>query len=183
MKNKAFGIDIGSSSIKAAWLSTEVNGYYVIGAGSIATPEKGMQSESPLDQEEMAQAIRALMNESGITTKYVNIALPENQVYTRVVEMPSLSDKELISAIYWEAEQYIPVPLNTISLDYKVLNRPEKPDHGGKMNILLVGAPTSLIDKYERVLSLSGLVILSVEQKLFPLFVLLFWDHGYLQVF
>ena len=166
MKNKAFGLDIGDQNIKAVWLSTEQNGYYLNAVSSLPVPSKGMLSESPLDQQEMAQTIHNLLAEANITTKYVNIALPESQVYTRVIEMPVLSDKELLSAIYWEAEQYIPVPLNTITLDYKVLRRPEKPEEGLKMDVLLVGAPTGLIDKYEKVLSLAGLVLTTVETEI-----------------
>lgn len=166
MKNKAFGLDIGQHTIKAVWLSTEQNGFFLNSAVSIPTPSRGMLSESPLDQEEMAQAIHTMLVDAHITTKYVNIALPESQVYTRVISMPILSDKELLSAIYWEAEQYIPVPLNTITLDYKVLHRPEKSAEGSKMDVLLVGAPTALIDKYEKVLSLSGLVLTSVETEI-----------------
>ncbi len=166
MKNKAFGLDIGSSTMKAVWLSSESTGYFLNGASHAITPQKGMMSESPLDQEEVAQAIRTLMAEAKIDTKYVSIALPENQVYTRVIEMPNLSDKELVSAIYWEAEQYIPVPLATITLDYRVLRRPETQDKSGKMDVLLVGAPTALIDKYDKVLSLAGLIITSVETEI-----------------
>ena len=70
-----------------------------------------MMSESPLDEEEMAQAIAKAVKDAGVDTKLLNIALPENQVYTKVLDMPVLSDRELASAIYWEAEQYIPVPL------------------------------------------------------------------------
>jgi len=166
MKNKAFGLDIGQNTIKAVWLSTETNGFFLDSATAIPTPAKGMLSESPLDQEEMAQAIQTMVKDANITTKNVNVALPESQVYTRVIQMPLLSDKELLSAIYWEAEQYIPVPLTTITLDYKVLRRPDKPEDGGKMDVLLVGAPTVLIDKYEKVLSLAGLVIASVETEI-----------------
>ncbi|HEX7041716.1 MAG TPA: type IV pilus assembly protein PilM [Patescibacteria group bacterium] len=165
MKQKAFGLDIGTSSIKAVWLSRESKGFLLQSAQMLPAPLKGMVSESPLDQEEMAKSIRAITTESKISTRYVNIALPENQVYTRVVEMPPLSDKELSSAIYWEAEQYIPVPLDTITLDYKVLKRPE--GNGlEKMQVLLVGAPTAIIDKYEHVLNLAGLSINVVETEL-----------------
>ncbi|HEV2339279.1 MAG TPA: type IV pilus assembly protein PilM [Patescibacteria group bacterium] len=166
MKQKVFGLDIGSASIKAVWLSVETNTYFLSGVGIVPAPEKGMRSESPLDQEELAQAIRSVMVQAGITTKYVAVALPENQVYTRVIEMPNLSDKELVSAIYWEAEQYIPVPLNTVTIDYKILRRSEKTDTAGKMDVLLVGAPTVLIDKYVKILSLSGLVISSIETEI-----------------
>lgn len=166
MKQKSFGLDIGQETIKAVWLSTEKEGFFLQGASRIHTPQKGMLSESPLDQEEVAQAIHSMLKDANITTKYVNISLPESQVYTKVIDMPVLSDKELLSAIYWEAEQYIPVPLNTITLDYKVLARPEKPQDGAKMQVLLVGAPTGLIDKYEKVLSLAGLIISRVETEI-----------------
>ncbi len=168
MKQKAFGLDIGTNSIKVVWLSRESKGFFLQAAQVIPTPLRGMLSESPLDQEEMAKAIRAIVTESRISTRYVNIALPENQVYTRVIDMPPLSDKELSSAIYWEAEQYIPVPLPTITLDYKVLRRPQ-PGSMEKMQVLLVGAPTAIIDKYESVLNLAGLSINAVETELLSL--------------
>lgn len=164
-KQKAFGLDIGTRTIKGVWLSREKNGFLLNSAVIVPSPLRGMNSESPLDQEEIAKAIRALVEEGKITTRYVTIALPENLVYTRVIDMPVLSDKELQSAIYWEAEQYIPVPLSTVTLDYKVLLKPEVAT-GGKMQVLLVGAPTSLIDKYEKVLTLSGLTIAAVETEL-----------------
>lgn len=166
MKNKSFGLDIGTNSMKAVWFETQSNGYSLLAANISNTPEKGMLSESPLDQEEMAQTIHTMVSEAAIGTKYVNIALPESQVYTRVIEMPILSDSELQSAIYWEAEQYIPVPLSTVTLDYKLLRKPQAPEDGNKMDILLVGAPTALIDKYEKILMLAGLTITSVETEI-----------------
>ena len=79
--------------------------------------------------------------------------------------MPVLSDKELATAIYWEAEQSIPVPLNEITFDYTVLKRP-KVAEGANMQVLLVGAPTQIIDKYNKILVLSGLTAISIETEL-----------------
>lgn len=166
MKNKSFGLDIGATNIKAVWLSKEKNGFLFNTARISPTPVKGMISESPLDQDEMAKAIKKLIDEAKITTNYVNIALPENQVYTRIIEMPVLSDKELSSAIFWEAEQHIPVPLADLTLDWKTLKRPENQKEDQKMEVLLVGAPTALIDKYEKVLAMSGIIINSIETEI-----------------
>lgn len=166
MKNRTFGLDIGTSVMKTVWLS-EMNGRYLLNAASMMpSPTKGMMSESPLDEEEMAHAIKNIVLNSKIQTKYVNVALPENQVYTRVLEMPVLSDKELSSAIYWEAEQYIPIPLENVALDWKVLKRPTKEEYDTKMQVLLVGAPQILIDKYQKILEMAGLVINSVETEI-----------------
>lgn len=168
-KQKAFGLDIGTHSIKAVWLAKDQRGFFLQSALTMPAPQRGMLSESPLDQEEMARAIRTLLDEAKISTKYVNVALPENQVYTKVIEIPTLSDKELASAIYWEAEQYIPVPLTTITLDYKVISRPQTKTAGNTMRVLLVGAPTVLIEKYEKVLGTAGLMLNAVETEIISL--------------
>ncbi len=166
MNDKAFGLDIGSTSLKAIWLSQEKDTYFLRAAASIPTPSKGMLSDAPVDQETMAKAIRTLVQEAKITSKLVNVSLSENRVYTKVIEMPVLSDKELTSAIYWEAEQSIPVPLNEITFDYTVLKRPKNVEEGANMHVLMVGAPTQIIDKYNKILALSGLTVVSVETEL-----------------
>lgn len=165
MKTKPFGLDIGATTMKAVWLSEAKEGFILAASAISPTPVKGMISESPLDQEEMAISIKKIVDDTKITTRFVNTALPENQVYTRILEMPALSDKELSSAIYWEIEQYIPVPLTSLTIDWKVLNRPQN-QGDNKMTVLLVGAPTTLIDKYQKIFSMSGLTINSLETEI-----------------
>ncbi len=164
MALNTFGLDLGSKHVRAVWLdSTGEHAFSLSSAFSAPMPEKGLQSESPLDQQQVAQVIGQVVSEAHITVKSVNIALPENQVYTRVVETPVLSDKELTSAIYWIAEQQIPIPLKSVTLDYRILHKPTPEEKSTTMQVLLVGAPTALLDRYEHVLSLIGLSIASVE--------------------
>ncbi len=163
MNKKPFGLDIGATTIKVVWLDKKDKGFILKSSAMVPTPAKGMLSESPLDEEEMAQAIQKGALSASIDSKYLNVALPENQVYTKVLEMPVLSDRELRSAIYWEAEQYIPVPLSNITLTWNVLDRPLKPQASDKMLVLMVGAPTSLVNKYQKIISTAGFAISSME--------------------
>ncbi len=165
MNKKPFGLNIGITSIKAVWLSHVKEGFLLDASIISPTPSKGMLSESPLDEEEMARAIVATVEGAKITTKLVNVAMPENQVYTKVIDMPVLSDKELSSAIFWEAEQNIPVPLSTITLAWNVLRRPEKAVGNEKMQVLIVGAPTVLVSKYQKILSMAGFSINALETE------------------
>jgi type IV pilus assembly protein PilM len=80
--------------------------------------------------------------------------------------MPVLSDKELSSAIYWEAEQYIPASLDSMKLDWTVLRRPKVVTPDQKMQVLLVAAPLQLIKRYQTVLELAGLTINAVETEI-----------------
>ena len=165
-----FGLDIGSNFIKTVWLTKTDKDYFLSSVFSSPTPARGMLSESPLDQEEMSKAISQIVSNANIKTKKVNIALPENQVFTRIIEMPNLSEKELASAIYYEAEQYIPIPIKEVTLDYKIINRPLPQDPKQVMNVLLVGAPNSIIHKYENVITLAGLELVSIEGEIISIF-------------
>src|SRR5438067_4038805 len=118
-------------------MNKKKDGYLLNSVVTAASPLKGMSSETPFDQQEMAEVIVKTIQDANIHANSVNISLPENQVYTKVIEMPLLTDKEVASAIYWEAEQYIPVPLNSITLDYQVLRRPDQKDQKQLMEILL----------------------------------------------
>ncbi len=166
MNKKSFGLDIGASTIKAVELEQTKSGIFLSASINSPTPPKGMMSESPLDEEEMAQAIKKVIQDAGISQKKVNIALPENQVYTKVIEMPYLSDKELASAIYWEAEQYIPIPLSNISLAWGIVKRPIKPRPNDKMSVLMVGAPNLIIKKYQKIMGMVGLTIGVMETEI-----------------
>ena len=166
MKKKPFGLDIGATTIKLVWLESGQGGYAFKSSIIALTPSRGMLSEAPLDEEEMSQTIRKAADDIGIDSKFVNVALAENQVYTKVLEMPVLSEKELRSAIYWEAEQYIPVPLTNITLVWNILKKPEATAVNEKMQVLMVGAPTILINKYQRIISSAGFTISSMETEI-----------------
>ncbi|MFH1187166.1 MAG: type IV pilus assembly protein PilM [Candidatus Levyibacteriota bacterium] len=166
MKKKPFGLDIGATTIKLVWLDSGQGGYAFKASVIAPTPARGMLSEAPLDEEEMAQVIRKAAEDIGVDSKFVNVALAENQVYTKVLEMPVLSEKELRSAIYWEAEQYIPVPLTNITLAWNVLKKPETNSVNEKMQVLMVGAPTVLINKYQRIISGAGFTVIAMETEI-----------------
>ncbi|MBI4064790.1 type IV pilus assembly protein PilM [Candidatus Gottesmanbacteria bacterium] len=159
------GLDIGSHSIKLIELGNDRDGITLLGAGSVPTPPKALSSKLAADYEAVALAIKDLFKATGCKTKSVNIALPESQVFTRVIEVPQLSQRELASAIKWEAEQYVPLPLDQVNIDFTIL-REAKMTKTEKMEVLLVAAPKSLLEKYLTILELSEISVLSAETEI-----------------
>lgn len=154
--NVSLGLDIGSRTIKLIELGLEGNVAGLLAAGSIPTPPKALASSVQADTEAVAAAVKRLVKETGVKSKEVRIALPESKVFTRVIEVPALSQRELTSAIRWEAEQYIPLPLDQVNLDFTVL-RDAKDTGTNKMEILLVAAPKAVVDYYLSILELAEL--------------------------
>lgn len=159
------GLDLGSASIKVVEL-TKIghNKFKLLKSGSIAAPLANLLSDSSIDQEAAAQAIKKLIKDSKITNQEVRVALPESQVFTFIIETPSLSERELASAIQWEAEQYIPLPLEEVVLDWKILVQGKNASE--KNQVLLVGSPKKVVEKYQNILDLAGLSPIVLETEL-----------------
>jgi len=169
-----FGLDIGTTSIKALSLKKGGNSFAIESMGLGPAPQRGIISESPEDLHKFAEAVKQIITSANIKQKEVNVALPESQVYTKIIEMPALSEKELAAALKYEMEQYIPLPLDQVKTDWQVLSPSTAQNKTSR--ILIVAASLSLIKKYETVLDELGLVpstieteMLSVHRSIFPL--------------
>lgn len=159
------GLDIGSHSIKVVEFAKDKNVITLRAAGSALTPAKALSSSLEADQQTVALTIKQLMRDTGAKATSVNFALPESQVFTRVIEVPQLSERELASAIKWESEQYIPLPLDQVNLDFTIL-RDSKETGTHKMEVLLVASPKALIDKYLNILEIAELTPLAAETEI-----------------
>ncbi len=164
MAQISVGLDLGSYSLKVIELKKTGAKFSLLSYGSIASPPGGLLSDSPVEHEAVSQAIKKLFKDAKISSKEIRVALPESQVFTFVIETPPLSEKELSSSIRWEAEQYIPIPLEEVVLDWKILTRGLK--ETDKNQVLLVAAPKRVTDKYQKVLDMAGLNPLSLETEL-----------------
>lgn len=162
------GLDIGTHNVKLVELQKDAKGVTLLAAGSMPTPPKTLSSNLMLDQQALAHLIKELIKGTGAKSTDVNISLPESQVFTRVIEMPALSTRELTSAIRWESEQYIPLPLEQVNMDFTVLSD-GKDSSNGKMKILLVAAPKALTERYMQLMELCELTPLSAETEIIAL--------------
>jgi type IV pilus assembly protein PilM len=163
------GIDIGSKTIKMVELEKEGNAFKLKGSGVVAY--SGASIEHLNDEKDMAvlaQVIAKLHKEANISSKEVKIALPETQVFTRTIKFPLLTDQEIASAVKWEAEQYIPIPVNEAIVQHQVIERKENTTPP-EVSVLLVAAPRKLVEKYVKVLQLAKLSVEAVETELISL--------------
>jgi len=161
-----FGLDIGSHTLKAVQLAKKGNNLYqLLSFGSAPSTDKGLLSEAESDLNNLAEQIKKLHAEAKIKTRNVATALPQDQVFTRVATFPKLSEEELDSALKWEAEQYIPVPLEEVNLVHQIVGQ-FKDKNQEKIEVLLAAAPVRLIEKTTKVLKAAGLTPVGLESEI-----------------
>src|SRR3989338_126439 len=177
MSAQAFGLDIGTSSIKAALVKKDGNAFRLESIAVTPSTPKGLLSESLIDFQALADVIRKMLNEANLKITNVVFCLPESQVYTKIIEMPQLSDQELSAALKFEMEQYIPLPLDQVKTDWVILGKTEfSSSPGGEagvpeqvskktMDVMIIAAPLNIINKYEKLSEMLNLRPESIESE------------------
>lgn len=161
-----FGLDIGRTFIKVVQAQVRGNKKVLKAAGIGATPEGGIQTESPVGLKQVSDRIKSVLAQAKIGTNHCAISLIESQVVSRLIQMPPLTDKELAAAIDWEAEQYIPLPIKDVVLKYHIVaKRAGSSSEGGKMDVLLVAVPKRIVEKYLNIVRDAGLIAEAIETE------------------
>lgn len=165
MKSNTFGLDIGTTSIKAVSLKLDQKKITVESVAVSPFTAKSILSESQINQQTISASIKEMLSIAQIKTKDVNVSIPASQVFTKIIEVPELSEKELASSLSWEMEQYIPLPLNQVRTDWQILDHFSK--SGQKtMSVLIIAASLTILQKYENILNISGLKPASIETEM-----------------
>ncbi len=155
-----FGLDLGNSSIKVAQLRELSSKPTLVTYGSIDMPENLLASDSPIDQDRVAEYVRQLASDANVSSTNVIASLPSTASFTAIIKMPKLSHDELGESISYQADKYIPIPINQAKLDWAVIG--EYPDTG-ELSVLLVAAPNNIANKYLNIIQKAGFELLALE--------------------
>ena len=109
-----------------------------------------------------ARRIQTAIKSLSINKKNVVIVIPDSLTYTQILTMPQLNEKELISAIKYQAEKFIPMPIEEASIDLEVL---EEKKEEKNILVLIVAAPKKLVEKIQQVIELCGLIPEALENE------------------
>ena len=113
-----FGLDVGSSYVKAVQLRQDAQGYSVITAGwtQIAQDEEEEQASI----ENVVKAIRKCIKTAQIKTKYAVCGISGPNVALRRFRFPSVGVEEVETAVLSEAQQACPFEQGQFIVDYQL---------------------------------------------------------------
>lgn len=155
-----FGLDIGSTAIRLVQLRRGNTHPALVAYGAVPVPANLTASDSKMDQDKISELVKQLVHENRVSLKNVVVGLPSNKVFATVITTPKLDNAQLAKAIRYQAEQYIPMAIDQVKLDWAVIDQSKD---GKTLEVLLVAAPNSVIDKYVGILEKAGLEPLALE--------------------
>ena len=159
------GLDISSSSAKLVELGQAAGGDYVLERFASEPFEKGWITDGQIEKfDEVAEAVRRLVQKSGTRTKQVVMAMPQSAVITKRIVLPAgLREEELELQVESEANQYIPFSLDEVSLDFCVVG--PSPTSSGDVEVLIAASRKDRVQDRQGLAEAAGLkpVVLDIE--------------------
>ena len=157
------GLDISSTGIKIMAIDPKkwaVNGYGQLDLDPIKVRESLEDDENTF----LTDSIKTLLKDNIVGTVQgdrVAIAVPTSRSYTRTFVLPASAEKSLNEAVLLEAEQYIPIPVSTLYIDYQIIERDRK-----TIVVLMSAVSRLVIDNITRSVTNAGLMPVLIEPSI-----------------
>jgi type IV pilus assembly protein PilM len=159
-----FGLDIGRSSLKVMQLEMGAGEPEIVGYGSADFDVRAMDEGVIVKPEAISEALHDLFSNrlvGEITTQRVAMALPGYRTFTRSIQLPKLGPTELHEAVQLEVEQYVPMQLQDLYLDYLITNQTAE-----NSNVFVVAVPKRIVDSYLHLAGKLGIEPILIEPSM-----------------
>lgn len=186
------GIDLGSSSVKIVELTKEKERVFLTNYAIAQIKEGAIFNISELKDEEIAKIIADLIHRAKITSHRATISLSVEKTFSTVITLPAMPEKELGAAVPYEAQKYVPLPLDEVVLDWNIISvgNSKGPEIAAKgatdsispaggnspasegvstIQVLLLAVPKEIINRLTKIASLAKLELTALEQEAFSL--------------
>lgn len=180
------GVDLGGSVIKLVELENIQSRPRLLTYGYAEKPIKESAMDNFLNYpDEISSFLTDLCKKSRVTTNKAITALPAPAVFSSIITLPNIKKSDLSSktkieaAVKYEVKKVVPLPIDEMILDWKLLNTDNK--NSKKKNnskdsipeenyqVLLTGAAKKLVKKYMDIFKKAGLELISLETESFAL--------------
>ncbi|MBV9410644.1 MAG: pilus assembly protein PilM, partial [Acidimicrobiia bacterium] len=139
MAQRAVGLDVGTSAVRAVELVLGREQVTLTRFGQVALPPGAVRGGEVIDAPAVAAAIRRLWREAGFRSRTVIVGVGNQRVVVRQADLPAMSDEDMRSALQFQAADLIPIPIEDAIIDFQIVD--EFPTSEGDMvRILLVAA-------------------------------------------
>jgi type IV pilus assembly protein PilM len=139
MAERVVGLDIGTRAVRVA--DVEPNPRPILRTfGHVDLPPGAVRDGEVVDTDAVAEAIRQLWREVGLRQRTARVGVASERVVVRTIEVPALPDEELAGALRFQAQDYVPMPIEEAVLDFHVLERVTGVDGEPVARILLAAA-------------------------------------------
>jgi type IV pilus assembly protein PilM len=172
------GLDIGTSGVRAAELSTRRGQTKLERFGQVALPLGAVRHGEVIDVNAVAAAVRELWSQAKFSTKKVVVGVANQKVVVRQVDLPWMPPAELKKSLSFQVQDYIPMPVEQAILDFHPLGEVTSESGARLLRVLLVAASRDMVTRGLAAVEQAGLQPSMVDLTPFAVLRSLVRDSG-----
>jgi type IV pilus assembly protein PilM len=157
------GLDISQTGMKV--MSVDAKKWLVTGYGSVDLDPAKIQASLGEDEDSYLEYnLKELLSSNlvgSLPSNHAVVSVPTARTFTRTFSLPVEAEKSLKDAIALEIEQYIPLPMETLYVDYEIIERDKE-----ALTISMSAVPRKLVDRCIAITQSAGLIPCAVEPSI-----------------
>lgn len=151
------GLDVGTDQIRVAQLKQSSAGFALFAYSQAGMPLGAVVDGEIVDPATVSSAIKEAWRHGGFKGKDVAVGVSNQKVVVRLVDLPYMDRAELQGAIQYQAQDYIPIPVEDAILDFQIIGDYMTPSDEHMMEVLLVAAQRDMINSVVAAVEGAGL--------------------------
>ncbi len=161
---RSVGLEVDTGSVRAVEMAGKAGAPKLVTLGSITLPEEAVNEGLVMQPKVVGAALKELWSRAGLKERSVLLGVSNQGVLVRYITIPKVSSDKLKNAVIFQAQEQLPIALNSVVLDYLVLGEIEGSGEAPvELEILLVAARLDMINNYMEALSEANLEALDID--------------------
>jgi len=156
-------LDVGGSSVVAVHVTGNMGRLRLRGCYDWPLPEGLVVDGEMVDADLFARELKALVGQNKLRGRAVQVAVSNQKVIVRNIDMPEMTEAELRGAIEFQAQDYIPIPVDEVILDFQVIGKRVGSDGSARQEVLLVAAQKTMVNAFLTAIRQAGLRVAGID--------------------
>jgi type IV pilus assembly protein PilM len=161
LNKSVVGLEINSNEIRGVQMEGSADKPYIRSFGRYPLSYGTVKDGKVVKPSELGAALKKLWNKANFKCRNVIIGISNQDVIVRFASFPKVPKDKLDSMIRFQSEDYIPIPLDEIELDYAVTGESAS-EQGTNLIVLLVAARKQMLFDYISAMDSAGLNVADI---------------------
>jgi type IV pilus assembly protein PilM len=158
----AIGLDIGTSSVRAAQVTVSKGSPVLERFGQVALPPGVVRDGEVVDTDAVAHAIKTLWTQAKFTKKEVVLGVSNQKVVVRLVDLPWMPQDDLKASLKFQVADLVPMPVEEAVLDFVPLEEVVSDSTKLYRGLLVAASQDAVLDSI-RAVQKAGLRVSTVD--------------------
>ncbi|HEU4715751.1 MAG TPA: pilus assembly protein PilM [Candidatus Saccharimonadales bacterium] len=153
------GLDISQTGIKV--MAVDSKKWLVLAYGSVDLDPAKVQKSLEAGDNYLADNIASLLHDKVIgqlPSDQTILSVPTSRTFSRTFTIPAKAEATLADAVEIEVDQYIPIPISSLYVDYSIIERTKD-----QLTVIMSAVPKTLVDSCLGAVRAAGLQPIMVE--------------------